>query len=185
MPTTTGKLTQAMADQFQIAGFVLVEDFFSYEELDRFGSEVDKAVRHRTKDDNRRLGEKNLYEQTFVQCMGLWEDNVSLRPLTFHQKLCATAADLLETDCVRLWQDQALYKEAGGRKTDARLDYPFWHVDKPRLVSAWIPFDGCKLGGGTMGYVQGSHKLEICQFLDIGHLKDEEPYDILKDSSSE
>ncbi len=179
---STGKLTQAMVDRFKIDGFLLVEDFFSHEELDRFGSEVDKAVRYRTVDDNRSHGDKNLYEQTFVQCMGLWEDNVPLRPLTFHQKLCATAADLLETDCVRLWQDQALYKEAGGRKTDAHLDYPFWPVDKPRLVSAWIPFDGCKLGGGAMGYVQGSHKLGICRFVDIGHLKDEEPYDILKDT---
>jgi len=117
---STGKLTQAMVERFKIDGFLLVEDFFSHEELDRFGSEVDKAVRYRTVDDNRSHGDKNLYEQTFVQCMGLWEDNVPLRPLTFHQKLCATAADLLETDCVRLWQDQALYKEAGGRKTDAR-----------------------------------------------------------------
>ena len=107
---STGKLTQAMVERFKIDGFLLVEDFFSHEELDRFGSEVDKAVRYRTVDDNRSHGEKNLYEQTFVQCMGLWEDNVPLRSLTFHQKLCATAADLLETDCVRLWQDQALYK---------------------------------------------------------------------------
>ena len=103
-----------------------------------------------TVDDNRSQKDKNLYEQTFVQFMGLWEDDVPLRSLTFHQKQCTTAADLLETACVRLWQDQALYKEAGGRKTDAHLDYPFWPVDKPRLVSAWIAFDG-KLGGGAMG----------------------------------
>ena len=40
-----GKLTQEMVDNFKIDGFLLVEDFFSHEELDRFGSEVDKAVR--------------------------------------------------------------------------------------------------------------------------------------------
>jgi hypothetical protein len=97
-----GKISQEMVDRFKTDGFLLVEDFFSHEQLDRFDSEVDKAVRYRTVDDNRSHGEKNLYEQTFLQCMGLWEDNVPLRPLTFHQKLCATAADLLETDCVRI-----------------------------------------------------------------------------------
>lgn len=50
---STGKLTQAMVERFKIDGFLLVEDFFSHEELDRFGSEVDKAVRYRTVDDNR------------------------------------------------------------------------------------------------------------------------------------
>ena len=50
---STVKLTQAMVDRFKIDGFLLVEDFFSHEELDRFGSEVDKAVRYRTVDDIR------------------------------------------------------------------------------------------------------------------------------------
>ena len=139
------KLTQILINRFHTDGFLLVEDFFSHEELDRFRSEVDKAVLKRTSNDHRSHAEKNLYEQTFVQCIGLWEENVSLRPLTFHPKLCAAAADLLETDCVRLWQDQDLYKETGGRKTDAHLDYPFWPVDEPKLVSAWIPFDGLNL----------------------------------------
>ena len=113
-------------------GFLLVEDFFSVEELDRFGASVVAAVHHRTSDDDRQLTEKNLYEQTFVQCMRLWEDHTSVRPFTFHPKLCAAAAALLNSDCVRLWHDQALYKEAGGRKTDAHLDYPFWPADKPK-----------------------------------------------------
>ena len=56
---STVKLTQAMVDRFKIDGFLLVEDFFSHEELDRFGSEVDKAVRYRTVDDNRSHGDKN------------------------------------------------------------------------------------------------------------------------------
>jgi len=108
-----------------------------------------------------------------VQCKGLWEDHESVRPLTFHPELCAAAADLLQADCVRLWHDQALYKEAGGRKTDAHLDYPFWPVD--------IPVDGVQHGGGIMGYVQGSHRMGIDQFVDIGQLRGGYAYDLLQD----
>ncbi len=144
-------------DRFNADGFLLVEDFFTHAELDHFGAAVDAAVRYRTAEDKRSLADKNLYEQTFVQCMRLWEDQPSVAPLTFHPRLCAAAAALLESDCARLWHDQALYKEAGGRQTDAHADYPFWPVDEPRLVSAWIPFDGVNRGGGIMGYVQGSH----------------------------
>lgn len=166
-------------EQFKADGFLLVEDFFSDEELDRYGAAVDAAVSHRTSDDSRGFDEKNQYEQTFVQCMALWEDHVDVRPMTFHPKLCAASAALLETDCVRLWHDQALYKEAGGRKTDAHLDYPFWPIDRPDLVSAWVPFDSVRTGGGVMAYVRGSHFMEDVGFADIGHLRDDNPNDLL------
>jgi ectoine hydroxylase-related dioxygenase (phytanoyl-CoA dioxygenase family) len=175
-------INQDAVDRFNADGFLLVKNFLSHEELDQFGAHVDAAVKYRTADDRRSHAEKNLYEQTFVQCKGLWEDQASVRPLTFHPKLCAAAANLLQTDCVRLWHDQALYKESGGRKTDAHLDYPFWPVDQPQLISAWIPFDGVQHGGGIMGYVQGSHRMGIDQFIDIGQLRGGEPYDLLQDS---
>lgn len=166
-------------ERFQSDGFLLVENFFTGSEVDHFGAFVDAAVAFRTKDDHRNFSDKNRYEQTFVQCMRLWEDHESVRPLTFHPKLCQTAAALLETDSVRLWNDQALYKEANGRKTDAHLDYPFWPVDQPNLVSAWIPFDDVRHGGGVMAYVQGSHKMGIEKFVDIGQLRGGEPFDLL------
>ena len=149
-------LSQAQVEQFQADGFLLVEDFFSGDELDGFADAVDAAVAYRTSDDRRNLEDKNLYEQTFVQCMRLWEDHADVRPFTFHPKLCAAAAALLQVDRVRLWHDQALYKEAGGRKTDAHLDYPFWPVVEQDLVSVWIPFQDVAPGGGMMSYVQGS-----------------------------
>ena len=178
-PATT-VLSQAEIDRFHVDGFLLVEDFFSHEELRRFGESVDAAVKRRTSGDNRSLMEKNLYEQSFMQCMGLWEDEPSVRPFTFHPKLCAASAALLQSDCIRLWHDQALYKEAGGRETDAHLDYPFWPIDTPDLVSVWIPFDDVGPGGGMMSYVQGSHTKGITEFVDIGQLRGGDRHDLLR-----
>ncbi|MGI9222808.1 MAG: phytanoyl-CoA dioxygenase family protein [Woeseiaceae bacterium] len=175
----TSGLSQLQIDQFDADGFLLVEDFFSSEELDRFGTAVDAAVAYRTSDDHRDMQEKNLYEQTFVQCMRLWEDRPDVSPFTFHPKLCAAAAALLQTDCVRLWHDQALYKEAGGRKTDAHLDYPFWPVAEQDLISVWIPFQDVARGGGMMSYVQGSHQVGYTEFVDIGQLHGGEAFDLL------
>lgn len=173
-------LTEEQVNRFQADGFLMVENFFSDEELDHYGKHVDSAVRHRTADDHRSLKERNLYEQTFVQCMRLWEDHPKVSPFTFNPKLCASAAALLDTDCVRLWHDQALYKEPGGRQTDAHMDYPFWPVDKNDLVSVWIPFQDVEPGGGMMSYVKGSHKAGISEFVDIGQLRGGAARDILK-----
>ena len=89
---TQSGLRQAQVDAFQKDGFLLVENFFTDEELDGFAPHVDAAVAYRTADDKRGLQEKNLYEQTFVQCMRLWEDHPEVAPFTFHPKLCAAAA---------------------------------------------------------------------------------------------
>lgn len=165
--------------QFQTDGFLLVEDFFSDDELDRFAKAIDEAVAYRTSDDHRSHGEKNLYEQTFVQCMRLWEDRPDVAPFTFHPKLCEAAATLLQTDCVRIWHDQALYKEPGGRKTDAHLDYPFWPVTETDLISVWIPLQDVQPGGGMMSYVKGSHRIGYTEFVDIGQLHGGEAFNLL------
>lgn len=168
-------------DRFQVDGFLLVEDFFTDEEIDHFSQSVDAAVEYRTRDDHRSLSDKNLYEQTFVQCMRLWEDRQDVAPFTFHSKLCAAAAALLQTEAVRLWHDQALYKEPGGRKTDAHLDYPFWPVVEQDLVSVWIPFQDVLPNGGMMSYVKGSHRIGYTEFVDIGQLHGGEVFDLLKE----
>lgn len=172
-------LSEAQIERFQEDGFLLVEAFFSAEELDGFARHVDAAVAYRTSDDSRELGEKTDYEQTFVQCMRLWEDHAGIRPFTFHPQLCAAATALLHADRVRLWHDQALYKEPGGRQTDAHMDYPFWPVDRDDLVSVWIPFEDVTEGGGRMSYVQGSHVAGVTKFVDIGQLRGGAPVDIL------
>lgn len=174
-------LSQNEIDRFQRDGFLLVENFFTDEELDGYSKAVDAAVAYRSSDDHRALSEKNLYEQTFVQCMRLWEDRPDVRPFTFHPKLCAAAAALLTTDRVRLWHDQALYKAPGGRKTDAHLDYPFWPVVEQDLVSVWVPFQDVQAGGGMMSYVQGSHRIGYTEFVDIGQLHGGEPFDLLQE----
>ena len=83
----------------------------------------------------------------------------SVRPLTFHPLIAETAARLLGVGAVRLWHDQALYKEPGGRETDPHQDQPYWPIVETNTITAWIPFDGSTLESGAMGYLPGSHRL--------------------------
>ena len=113
------------------------------------------------------LAEKSRYEQSFIQCQNLWEDCAEVRPLTFHPVIAETAARLLGVAAVRLWHDQALYKEAGGRETDPHQDQPYWPIVETNTITAWIPFDGSTLESGAMGYLPGSHRLGLREFVDI------------------
>jgi ectoine hydroxylase-related dioxygenase (phytanoyl-CoA dioxygenase family) len=164
--------------QFRENGYVVVPDLLSFEELDRYGVLVTNAVRSRTARDTVPLAEKSRYQQSFLQCMNLWEDFADIRPLTFHQTLGRAAAELLGADAVRLWHDQALYKQSGGRATDPHQDHPYWPVKETASVTAWIPFDGSTVKSGAMAYLPRSHTVGLRKFVNIFF---GEPHDILSD----
>ncbi len=102
---------ESAIEAFRRDGFVVVEDLLDEGERARYGAAVDAAVAARTRRDARTLEEKTRYEQSFLQCINLWEDFPDVRPLTFHPRVAETAATLLGVDALRIWHDQALYKE--------------------------------------------------------------------------
>jgi len=161
---------------FERDGFVVLPGLLDVDELDRYGDLVTTAVAERNADDTTPLGEKSRYQQSFVQCMNLWEDHPDVRPLTFHPKLGQAAAELLRVPAIRLWHDQALYKQPGGRGTDAHQDHPYWPIEETPSITAWIPFDGSTLQSGAMAYLPGTHAIGLRKFVNIFF---GEPEDIL------
>lgn len=172
-------LDSTIVQTFQENGFVVTADVLTDQELATYGGAVDAEIQQRTADDERKLSEKSTYEQSFIQCMRLWETNEAVRPLSCHAGLAGIAAQLLGVDSVRMWQDQALYKQPGGRETTPHQDETFWPIGEEPLVSAWIPFDDVRSAHGVMAYVPGSHKAGSLKVVDITHRS--EPYEILKD----
>lgn len=133
MSTTVGN---DVREQFEEQGFVHVPGLLSREEATTYGPVVEAGVRARRESDTRKDDEKTRYERSFLQCINLWEDAPDVRPLTFHPAVARTAAELLGVDAVRVWHDQALFKEPGGRVTDPHQDQPFWPIVETDTVTA-------------------------------------------------
>ena len=172
-------LDPAVIEEFDAKGFVVTDGLFSAAELATYARAVDAEIARRTAHDDRSVDDKSTYEQSFIQCMRLWETSRAVAPLSFHAGLAGVAVQLLGVDGVRMWQDQALYKEPGGRVTTPHQDQPFWPIGTAPLVSAWIAFDDVTLANGALSYVPGSHKVGKLKVVDITHSTD--PYDILSD----
>ena len=159
-------IEQTLIAQFRRDGFVAVRGLLTADEVAQFGAAVDHAVAIRKARDTRALAEKTPYEQSFIQCQSIWEDFPETRGLTFHQKVGEVAASLLGAERIRLWHDQALYKEAGGRETEAHQDHGYWPIAESDAVTAWIPLMDVDHETGCMGYVAGTHTGD-CEFVDI------------------
>lgn len=173
------ELAPSVIDAFRNQGFVVTPDVLTLGEVAQYGAAIDHAVAARTASDTRPVEDKSTYEQSFVQCMRLWETDPRVVGLSFHETLAGIAAQLLGVSSVNLWQDQALYKEPGGRETTPHQDQTFWPIGEAPLISAWIPLCAVDQANGAMGYVPGSHLPGPLKVVDITHTS--EPYDILQD----
>ncbi len=159
-------IEETLIASFRRDGFVAVRGLLAAQEVAEFGAAVDEAVAVRKAQDRRTLAEKTPYEQSFIQCQSIWEDFPSTRGLTFHQKIGEVAARLIGAEKIRLWHDQALYKEAGGRETEAHQDHGYWPIAESHAITAWIPLMDVDHETGCMGYVAGTHTGD-CEFVDI------------------
>jgi ectoine hydroxylase-related dioxygenase (phytanoyl-CoA dioxygenase family) len=167
-----------LVEQYRRNGFVMIPNLLTDDEVDAYGERVTAAVKERNKGDDVPLAEKSRYQQSFIQCMNLWEDFTDIRPLTFHPRIGQAAAELMGVDAVRVWHDQALYKQAGGRPTDAHQDHPYWPMKETLSITAWIPFEGSTLASGALGYLPGTHEIGLRKFVNIFF---GEPENILED----
>ena len=153
--------------EFNQKGYVLVRNLIGASEIDEYKEQIELATKQRKKLDKRTLKDKSEYEQSFIQCQNLWEDFPEIRKLAFHKKITSTAAKLLGVETIRIWHDQALIKEPGGRETDIHHDKPYWPIKENKTITAWIPLVEVNENNGQLGFFPGSHLDENERFINI------------------
>ena len=128
---------------------------------------IDAAVFMRTRLDTRKLEEKSLYQQSFLQCGYLCFEYPAVKSIVFSKRLAGIARDLMGVQSVRLWHDQALYKEAGGRETDVHIDSSYWPVSDPiKTTTIWIALDSVPEESGCLQFYPESQQLDP-EYVDI------------------
>lgn len=113
------------------------------------------------------MAERTTYDRAFIQVMNLWRENDAARRFVFSRRLAAIAAALLAVPSVRLYHDQALYKEAGGGPTPWHADQYYWPLSSDRSVTVWIPLQPTPLAMGPLAFSPGSHRLRAGRELAI------------------
>ena len=160
-------MEENLISHFNEKGFVIAQKLLKASEIMKYKKVLEKAIRSRKRFDSRKLSEKSEYERSFIQCQNLWEDFKEMRKLAFDQRIAGTAAKLLGVDKLRIWHDQALIKESGGRETDVHHDQPYWPIKETNTITAWIPMVPITKRNGQMGFFVGSHKIKEEKFLNI------------------
>jgi len=114
------------------------------------------------------LEERGTYGKAFLQLFNLWREDEDVKELIFSKRLAKIATDLMQTEGVRIYHDQALFKEGGGGITPWHADQYYWPLETDKTVTAWIPLQATPLEMGPLEFSAGSHVIEAGRDLEIG-----------------
>ncbi len=113
------------------------------------------------------LEQRTTYGKAFLQIMNLWTESPEVREFVFGKRLARIAAELMSVSGVRIYHDQALYKEAGGGITPWHADQYYWPVDSDKTITAWVPLQETPLEMGPLAFCEKSHRFQIGRDLEI------------------
>lgn len=150
-------IPEEQVTEFRKNGHTLVHNVLSAEEVAAFRPVILEAAEHKNTE-RRKLEERDTYGKAFLQIMNLWETDENARRFTLAKRFAKIAADLLGVENVRIYHDQALFKEPGGGPTPWHQDQYYWPVDTHNTVTMWMPLVDINEGMGMLTFATGSHK---------------------------
>ena len=105
------------------------------------------------------MDERDTYGKAFLQIFNLWTLDDTVRRFVLAPRFAEVAARLLGVEGVRLYHDQALFKEAGGGITPWHQDQYYWPLDTDRTITLWMPLVDIEENMGMMQFASGAHRL--------------------------
>jgi len=160
-------LDKAVIHRFHADGFIRLRGVLSADVLAEYAPEINRLVDEGNRLKNIPLAERTLYDQAFIQVCNLWTRNDRVREFVFGKRLARIAAELMGTRGVRIWHDQALYKEPSGGFTPWHVDQQYWPMTTSHSITAWIPLQPVPIEMGPLCFGRGSHRKRIGHDLEI------------------
>ena len=150
-------LKDEQIESFRHNGHVLLRSVAKPEEIDAYRPIINKAA-YRYNTENRKMQDRDTYGKAFLQITNLWEVDNDVKKFTLAKRFANIAAELLGVGKVRVYHDQALYKEPGGGHTPWHQDQYYWPLDTSNTVTMWMPLIDISQEMGMLTFASGSHK---------------------------
>ncbi len=156
MLNTNYNLSLNEITEFQTNGHILLKDIVDQNEMVHFRPIINDAA-HKYNTEKRKMEERDTYGKAFLQIMNLWEVDEPVRNFVLAKRFAKIASQLLGVDNVRIYHDQALYKEPGGGHTPWHQDQYYWPLDTSKTITMWMPLVNITKEMGMLTFASGSH----------------------------
>ncbi len=158
-------VTPEQAQAYRRDGHVLLRGVASPAEVAAYRPEIVRAA-DQYNTETRAMADRDTYAKAFLQIMNLWAQDEAVRRFTLAKRFGKIASDLMGVDGVRLYHDQALFKEPGGGPTPWHQDQYYWPLDTNDTITMWMPLVDVPTSMGALTFASGSQREGF-----LGHLK--------------
>lgn len=159
-------LTAEQVSFYQKNRYIKLKQVLNQETLDFFNTAITVRV-SKMKTIDTPLEQRSTYGKAFLQLFNLWCEDEVVKKLIFSKRLGKIASDLMQTDGVRIYHDQALFKEGGGGITPWHADQYYWPLQTDKTVTAWMPLQATPLELGPLEFSAASHQIVEGRELEI------------------
>lgn len=161
-------ITSEQQNFFRQNGYIRLKNVLEPEVLAHYGAAITKFVLDQNPLKDVPMEERNTYQKAFIQVINLWREDETAREFVFSKRLAQIVGDLMGSSGVRLYHDQALYKEPSGGFTPWHADQYYWPLASPNTCTAWIPFQETPLAMGPLAFAVASHAVTDGRDMGIG-----------------
>jgi len=155
LPASPYELDRATVESFRSLGHTVVRGLASASSVASVKPLIDEATEVR-RWDRRPLEERDTYGRAFVQAANVHQHHEDIARFALSARFARVAAELMGVPGVRLYHDQALYKEPGGGFTPWHQDQVYWPLDSDDTITMWMPLVDVPTDVGGMTFVDGT-----------------------------
>lgn len=165
-------------EDFRKNGHTLTRNIISPEEFAPYRKGILEAA-EKFNTEKRKIGDRDTYGKAFLQIMNLWTKDEAVKKFVIAKRFGKIAADLLGVDNVRIYHDQALFKEVGGGPTPWHQDQYYWPLDTHNTVTMWMPLVDINVEMGMLTFASGSYHSGLALNKEISDESEQEFDDIV------
>ena len=147
-------ISDAQVERFWHDGFIVLRAVLSLREIRAYAPVIRETAM-------RRFAAKDMQAAAhgaFLQTLGLRFDSEGVRRFCLAPRFGAIAARLLQVPAVRIFHEQALFKQPGGSDSHWHQDQYYWPLATDRSLGLWMPLVDCSREMGSIRFVRGSHR---------------------------
>jgi ectoine hydroxylase-related dioxygenase (phytanoyl-CoA dioxygenase family) len=178
------KITPEQIAYFREMGFIKLKNVLSPEVLAYYGDIITDHVLKKSAH-YKPLEQRDTYGKAFLQISNIWEENPTVKEFVMGKRLARIATQLMGVKGVRMYHDQALYKEGGGGVTPWHADQYYWPLSNPNTITAWIPLQATPMNMGPLAFAARSQTMEFGRDLPISDESEAKLQQALKDNNYE
>jgi len=151
-------ISKEQIDRYQEDGHIFLTNVATPEETSYYEKKITSIVME-LNNQSKPVSERDTYGKAFIQIGNLWQKSEEVKRYVLAKRFAKIAADLMGVEGVRIYHDQALFKEPGGGHTPWHQDQIYWPLDTDKTITMWMPLVPIPEEVGTMTFASGTQKL--------------------------